>query len=382
MCKFYIKFSTFLTLSVVIWFLVPAYSHAESLSCGKYESALEIEICDNLEIRTINFHMNQVYQAEFAKLSKSGQKLLRDNQLQFLSDLESICFSTDPLIVTHRPVDMGEYGLAEGAKSSDDCLSAHLQARTKELETAVQHSADRTFLRLTSLRLRRPGPDAPSGYSDHVIEESLALVQIDDPRTPSEQDFNTWTKKLLKRSVCGMRCGDDSTSDDGCSLDRQRDGFAEANMDIWAEVSAAILADDIAAVQNDIGYYGLGAAHPVARESRALWSFKLGRELKAEDIFDSTKNWDAVLSAYAQRHVRPTIDGISKEDLDPIASIAKTENWSFERDGLRLIYGQYELGGYLASAEALLPWHVIAPFLKPNGILDWRALAGDGEIAR
>lgn len=376
--KYLLRVATFMMIGLS----APSCAQTGNLDCAEPKSSLDIAICANPQIVAIDAHMRQVHRQASAKLSSNGQKLFRDNDLQFRDDLQSICLSTDQLIVNYRTAGMEEYNLTEKAGISDACLATYLQARTKELEAAVQRAGQRTFLRLSSFRLWRPGPDAPAGYSERVIEESLALIQIDQPATHSEREFNIWTKELLRQTVCGTLVGVNDVAADRCSLDRQHDWFPKANKDIRAEVSVAMLTDDVAAVQNDLGYYWLGGAHPIADQSRALWSFKLGRQLKAADIFDSAKDWDASLSAYAQRHVSPTIDGMSKEGLRPIESIAGTENWSFERGGLRLIYGQYQLGGYLGSAEAFLPWHVIAPYLKPNSILDWRALANNGEIMR
>lgn len=361
--------------AAIIWLVFPPPSQAASFDCAKARSDLEASICSDADVSIIDTNMGQAYQKAMAHLSKSGQKLLRENQLTFLDDLRSICLSTDQLLVGHRTVSNREYDVPAhtNKKPLIRCLIVHLRNRTKsELETAVQQVGSRRFLNLPTNRLRRPSSMAPAGYGDHIVEESLSLVQIDAPKTPGERKFNSWTRGLLSSAVCNIR---GAKGDSSCSLDRHEDRFATDDTDIWAGVSAVLISDDLAAVELDIGYYWLGAAHPRANETRALWSFSLGRTLRPTDIFDPRKSWDSSLARYAQRHVRASIEGMTKADLQPITSIASPENWSFELGGLRLIYGQYELGGYLSSAEVFLPWRVVVPYLRPTGVFNWRAVA-------
>lgn len=359
----------------ITWFVFIVPCQAASFDCAKARSELEASICSDADVYIIDTNMGQAYQKAMAYLSKSGQKLLRENQLTFLADLRSICLSTDQLLVSHRTVSNREYDIPaySNKKPPVRCVTVHLQNRIKtELGTAVQQVGSRRFLNLPTNRLRRPSSMAPAGYGDHIIEESLSLVQIDAPKSPGERKFNSWTRGLLSSAVCSIRGAE---GDSPCSLDRHEDRFATDDTDIWAGVSAVLISDDLAAVELDVGYYSLGAAHPMANETRALWSFSLGRTLRPTDIFDPRKSWDSSLARYAQRHVRASIEGMTKADLQPITSIASPENWSFERGGLRLIYGQYELGGYLSSAEVFLPWRVVVPYLRPTGVFNWRAIA-------
>jgi uncharacterized protein YecT (DUF1311 family) len=372
-----------LGLASIIWLAFIAPSRAASFDCAKARSAFEVSICSDAGVSKIDTTMGKVYQKAMDHLSKGGQKLLRENQLTFLEDVRSICLSTNQLLVDHRTPSNREYDVPAYRKKRPvfRCLTFHLQNRIDSgLATAVQQFGKRRLLNLSSNRLRRPTAMAPAGYDDHIIEESLSLIQIDAPKTQAEHKFNSWTRGLLTSAVCNVR----SASDDSpCTLERNEDRFATVDTDIWAGVSAVMISDDLAAIELDVGNYWLGAAHPTTKETRALWSFSLGRTLRPTDIFDPRKSWDSSLARYAQRHVRSSIEGMKKADLQPVTSIASPANWSFERGGLRLIYGQYELGGYLDSAEVFLPWRIVVPYLRPKGIFDWRAVArgpsGNGQ---
>lgn len=359
----------------MLWGSAPSSASAASFDCARAKSAIEIAICANPKVSALDAQMGQAYRRAQAQLSESGQQLLRANQEQFLHSLSAICLSTDPLIVTHRTVEQYGSGLGPGAMPTDDCLASYIRARTKsDLSTAVQRVGGRTLLRLATNEVRRRQPSAAGTEDGRVSEESIALVQIDRPRTSAENTFNAHAQQLLGKAVCGI-AGTACASGDRRELDDARKALAEAEADIGAEVSATMITDDVATVETDVGYYFPGAAHPVSQQDRALWSFALGRELNESDIFDPRKNWDSALSRYAQRHVRGTAyPPASKDSLLPIKSIASISNWQFERGGLRLIFGQYELGGYLSAAEAFLPWSVIGPYLKPHGAINRKAV--------
>lgn len=348
-------------------------AQAASFDCAKAQSPIEVAICKNPYLDRIDEEMGQVYRKAKGMLSGDGRKLLLQNQMIFLHDLENICFSTDPLIVTH-PIGsaMREPPAVASFSPTDRCLASHLQRRTQhDLAHAVQISGGRTFLRLATFRLARAVIDVPEGYEDNVMEQSLAWIQIDQPHGPAETAFNDWARKLFETKVCDLLEG----FDDECALDRAHDPFPKSTIDFEAELGAKMLTDDLISVETAIAYYGLSAAHSDSKQSRTIWSLSLGRELMASDIFDPQKDWDRALSAWAQRRVRPTIYGGTKDDLRPIETIADTELWSFERGGLRLIWGQYMLGGYLDAAEAFLPWSILTPWLKPDGPFDWRSVA-------
>lgn len=362
-------------LASIIWFPFSVPSLAASFDCAKARSTLEVAICSDAGLSKVDMDMEKAYQAAMIQLSKSGQELLRENQLTFLKNVRSICLSTDQLLVGYRTVSNHEYDdpAYNNKRLITRCLMAHFQNRTKEqLKTAVQQVGNRRLLSLSSNRLRRATTMVPVGYKDHIIEERLSLVQIDAPKTPGERAFNARTRELLTDAVCDTRGTED---DSPCTLDRHNDRYVTVDTDIDAGVSVTMISNDLAEIDLEVGNYPLGAAHSFSNEKRALWSFSLGRTLRPTDIFDPRKNWDSSLARYAQRHVRASIDGMTTDDLQPISSIASPENWSFERGGLRLIYGQYELGGYLSAAEAFLPWRVVVPYLRPKGIFSWRAVA-------
>lgn len=363
-----------LVWSTILWGLAPSEARAASFDCATAKSAIEIAICANPKVSALDAQMGRAYRHARAQLSKSGQQLLRANQEQFLHSLSAICLSTDPLIVTHRAVWNYGSGLGPGAKPTADCLASSIKARTKsDLSTAVWRVGGRTFLRLASNEIRRRQPSAAGTEDGRVSEESIAFVQIDRPRNSAEDTFNAYIQQLLSKAVCEQAADCAIIPRDPHQLDEARKELAEEEADIGAEVSVTMVTNSLATVDTSVSYYFPGQAHPFYQESRAFWSFALGRELTASDIFDPHKNWDRALSHYAQQHVRATIEGESKDSLSPIESIASISNWQFERGGLRLIFGQYELGGYLSSAEAFLPWSVIGPYLKPNGAIDREA---------
>ena len=110
------------------------------------------------------------------------------------------------------------------------------------------------------------------------------------------------------------------------------------------------------------------------------WILDAQRPLKADDLFDPTKEWQERIDQICFDDLK---NKMKKEDLDfyfskprELDDLATDPNrWTFTSEGLGIQFNQYEVGPRIAGTpKVIVPWAEIEPFLIENPIFSIKAL--------
>jgi uncharacterized protein YecT (DUF1311 family) len=315
-----------LLLALAIVLLVPDLARAASFDCGSAADAREKTICADSSLSAADDALAASYRAAMAPLSPAARGELQANQRSWFRFLGTVC----------APLP----GAAKRDETSTQCFRRHYVVRQRQLDHAALSSGGRVFARVESFTAR------PSRDHNRFIERDIAYPQIDQPRGAAERDWNDGVRKLIGRVAAAQQS-------------EARDRYIDYRVAISAPRIVSLVITDYD--------YPHGAAHGGERVMAWNWLLDRRRTLAAADVFDPFLDWQTVLAeralAQAARQIEP--DMLFAKSPDAVrAAVARPERWAIERDGIGVLFQQYEIGPYvIGHPEAVVSWSALQPLL-------------------
>lgn len=316
------------------WLLMAAAStalvsgaQAASFDCAKAAAPVEKAICADKALSAADGKLAATYAADLNKVSEQGRTILRDGQRQWLAYMRAQC--TDQSRASDR-------------EPLGQCLTGFYTQRQEALEKAVVTRGGLTFVRADIYKLRKerrdPGEQIPTtGWT--TLE--VAYPQIDGAKSPSEVGFNKLFQSQAKQDVAG---------------------FTDPSTDYWYGYDEISVTARLISVDTTSSFYGHGAAHPNSAAANEHWLRQEGRLLKAADVFVKGSGWERFIRDFCFRNVKS--DGFVDKPEQIAATTKDPQHWSFDKDGLTVTFGQYEVGPYAEGMPTvLIPWSALKPYL-------------------
>lgn len=314
-------------------------ARAASFDCAKAKTAMEVTICSDAHLSTMDAILATNYQADLAQLSPAGRDALRASERSFLAYVTALCQPGG------RPID-------ENYDSSAECLDQAFKDRASNLKSAVQKVDGHLFLNTTTYRVRPYLPDGQDGDTGESVEMTNTLLQIDNPVSAAEIAWNTQARQAFDKAVV-------DAMDDPWSGGTD---FATADQDIIVTMTVVSASSELICAEIETWTYEKGRPHGFDSAYSVNWLLKPGRPLLASDIFVSGKPWATALAPMAKRYLN-----FSEEpDEIEISSIKTVDNWQILPEGLAVEFDQSEFGSYSPPTESILPWNEIRPYLRKD----------------
>jgi uncharacterized protein len=309
----------------VLGWLTIAMAPAPSFDCAKSGNAVDRLICSDEGLATLDRELGERYDALHRALSPEGLALLLADQRKWLAS-RSHCASKAV------PHDQGV-----------TCLSTQYSDRTDELN-AQYRTADgltverrETMRRLPTLR----------------VEESNRYPMLLGPK-PRVDAFNHYIAHRLNLAQ-GMFAAS------GIKIDTKPEG--DTTFDRSYEIHRF---DDrmisIEVFETHESYFG----HGWRAEYAINWDLRRNRPLRVIDIFLKEPGWQQTVYALAMKAVRERGDINNPESWFNSATVDDDDAWLFDDDGAVLLLGHGERSMVGASADAVIPYDVLQPFLQPD----------------
>jgi hypothetical protein len=113
--------------------------------------------------------------------------------------------------------------------------------------------------------------------------------------------------------------------------------------------------------------FNTGAAHPIAALSTDTFDLLTGHRLTLADIFRPGSGYLSVLSTESRARLRALLDDASLDswiDMGTTPSAANFASWQLVPTGLRITFGEYQVGPYAIGMRAIvIPWASLRPVL-------------------
>jgi hypothetical protein len=145
----------------------------------------------------------------------------------------------------------------------------------------------------------------------------------------------------------------------------------EPSSSVWVSPSVGLLTPRVLSASWTVSIYFSGAAHPSHGLTVQTYDLVSGELVSARALF-------APGSATMQR-VAAKVDAALRKEyaepdgeyyLRPVTTEALHENVRVEPEGLRFMFGSYEIGPYAAGMpEVVIPFHALSGLLRTDGVL-------------
>jgi LysM repeat protein len=209
----------------------------------------------------------------------------------------------------------------------------------------------------TAARVESAGGDETFDFETSV----LSLSGVADPAI--EAKINAAMRDAADEMVAGMRSDLE---------DWETDPDYPMKSSLWVSADAGILSPELFSVSNSISTYYAGAAHPNHGMSATTYDLTTGEEISTRSMFVEGDDVMARVAAKVDAKLR-SMEDYSDEGgefyLDsPTAEDINTVR--VEEDGLRFLFGSYEIGPYAAGLpEAKLTFEELDGLVDASGPL-------------
>ncbi len=259
--------------------------------------------------------------------------------------------------------------LPRGARrpTPTQCRIGLAQARQAELRGALVTLGPWTFLRVVDHRVHLAQPE----HGGEAVEETISRLQLAKPVNDGERRWNLATAHRLAQTFAaayGLAEGDPRLAD-AQALDLLNVG----DVDVQAAVEPVAVTPDLIEVSIRASADPAGPPPAQAAERYLIWSFKLGRALDATDLFDPKASWRPSLAQMAADRIDPAAAHPGMQALTDL--VTDPGRWRLTPAGLAVDL-RAPVGPPAASqdATALVPWPLLAPYLRRPFFLDPAAL--------
>ena len=338
--------------------------HAASFDCKKAKTPIEHVICSDPEATKFDAALNTAYRSAMDQLSPEGQASLRRSELSFLSALSIQCRPRAIPAAPGRP--------SQPSEVNGWCVEGAFRDRAALLSRSVGVFGGRRYFTVSNYRARIAQIDKGDGTTDPFdVTQEVDIVQIDAPHGDAEF---AWNAAMLRQAAAALKEIYEFSDDTPNEHDFDTNDYQQVRVTMSLVGASPDLISTV--LQEDAYHYG--AAHPREWSNAATtWSFRLGRPIMANDIFDATKPWRRALQAMVEAHLKPfnpPIGSVKPYDVD------RPSRWQLRADGLYVVYIQYELGSYLSAADASIPWSELTPYLQQDVPFDPAEIQSVGEV--
>ncbi len=294
-----------LGLWVAAWVLTAGPVSAASFDCRKAAAPYEKAVCASPSLSSNDEKLAQMYAGVLKQLSPAHQALVRRDQADWAKSRQAC---RDP-----------------AAGGMDACLEGKYAERIKELENSVQTIGGTRFLMIER------SYDAPIETPD---EEPYAFVTITTPH-PDGSSLPAATRAWIERT------------------DAEVEARFRGARDTEVTVSVERLRPDLVTLKIATTVLGHLAAHPFYNWEYRHYLPKLGRALRAQDLFRPGAAWAAKLTAA----VKAALGTVETKDLPTVETLAVDPTlWSFDSTGLTVDFNP-------PIDPATVPWATLEPLL-------------------
>ena len=302
--------------------LTIAATPAPSFDCARTGNAVDRLICSDDGLATLDRELAERYDALHRTLSPEGLAVLLTDQRKWLAS-RSRCATKEV------PHDQGV-----------TCLSSLYSDRTDELN-AQYRSADDLTVESREITRRLPA----------VRVEELDRYPVLLGPKPRVDAFNHYIAQRLNLAK-GMFAAS------GIKLDAKPEG--DTTFDRSYEIHRF---DDrmisIEIFESHESYFG----HGWRAEYAINWDLRRNRPLRVIDIFLKQPDWQQSIYAFAMKAVREQGDIHDPESWFNSDAVDDDDAWLFDDDGAVLLLGHGERSMVGASADAAIPYDVLAAVL-------------------
>jgi len=241
------------------------------------------------------------------------------------------------------------------------CLIRAVNDRQAELKGAMLTVGPWTFLRTVDHRIR-------PAYTERGavgVEEQVTRLRLARPTDEAQKRWDGAVGRLLDQTIATTY--DLADGDLRSSAIELRDTSLKAT----AEVSAAspdMIDVAVRATADTAGPNGAGP--PLSTAHHLIWSVRLDRPIDPTDLFDPRTAWRPALAQMAADRVAASPPGGATPQMvqAAMAVVGDPSRWSLKPWGLALDLRPAAPGA--APDWALVPWPLLAPYLKRPAFID------------
>lgn len=309
------------------------FAAASEHSCKAPATARERLICGDPKLVRADRALALDYRTALGAVSKPGRDALRDGQREWLSYTASIC-------AVGRD--------APHARPSALCLEDEYVKRQRQLKNAVVKSGGMVIRRVDLFKVTHASMNNPNVKFNMTV---VSFPQIDKPRDEWERAWNKLIAEHSRSDEAKTAGSPDNTEDHDLYVDYAL-GLVSPTM-----ISLSLLFND--------DWHG---AHGIGAEESLSWLIHEGRPLRADDLFDMHRAWDAALAALVLERAKREADagGYELPFSDPaeiVADVSDPAHWLVGEGELAI---RFDSGGSgcCSVVEAKIPWEQIKSYLR------------------
>jgi uncharacterized protein len=308
---------------------------AASFDCGHATSPREAFICGDATLSALDRQLGDAYRAHRALLSSQGAALLQRSERSWLRFVTTTC-----------PLAASDVARRRGFPKA--CLVKSYQERLRQVAMAGARVGPFVFNRVDIFRAQ-PVSDDGSGERPGFLVQHVAYPQIDAPRSPAEEAWNTENSKAL------------GAADDG-------------DYDLDYEIGLANAR--VVSVQWNNWFYSHGVPHGMGgSKAQDLVLGPVLRALTAQDVFGPGSGWVRGLQvlfwdALRKAGWQPPGNQEAGVKGEIESEVVQPEHWFFTAEGLEVAFSAYDGGCYVCTPQPVtVTWAALAPLLARDSVV-------------
>jgi len=322
--------SSLFATAAVILLLSPGAARAEgkpSFDCAKVSSVVEKTICASEDLSGKDRALAASYAKAQTMLSEDGKAALRGGQRQWIKMIRDLCDTS------RKPKESEPTPPA-------DCLARQYENRQTQLDHILEPHGGIVFRRVDRFGIYPPAKGAEPSEDPGILE--VSYPQIEAPTTPAQVLWNKTIATRFEKIVSGGNESEDQ--DTGYTINL---------------VSPRLISLTISDYS-----YGHGAAHGNSSQTSLHWLLDAGRELRADDVFDRTKDWRKTITASCLKSLSQREFSWVKTAKELGAAPFDPTRWTFGADGLTIHFNPYEVASHAdGPQDVVVPWNVLRGLL-------------------
>ena len=329
---------------------------------AKATSPMETLICSDKDLTAADTAMNAAYQQLIATVPPAALQGIRDDQRQWLADVQRGCGISGPT----APAAGNSAARQAETKRLAECSRAAEKGRTEALKHSVVKVDGIVFITRSLLLLSPdeaddkplPGTEPYPGYGSLAL--SWPQAASTDPR------WLAWNRGVVRQMQRGVSSMSGSAKGSGWQT-AMADGI-----DSSVNASAPEIRNGRVTLGFGIEGMGHSAAHPYEGSWTMTWLLDEQRPLTPLDVFRPGSAWKQTMATYAWRQLRAS--GDTQNFYEPAAGahnpallreIADVANWELKPDGIAVEWPEYSLAPRVFPVGGVtIPWSVLKPLLR------------------